>query len=370
MALDLAALSGRIARARTEAGLTQAELANGAGLDRTAIAKIETGARGVSALELARIATTVGQRIEWLLTDGPESVVAYRVRRDASSSLAEINRELERLARDVEFLAEQVDSLTLAQRDPWEVPRSLAEADELAARARHALNIQPNAPVLRLTETLSPLGLLVFVSDLGPNAADGGTVLLASGGVSLVNGASQLGRRRLTAAHELAHFLVADDFTVDWRISEGAESDRTEALFDRFARSFLLPSSALTEYWASVSDEGPRAAAVRTASKFQVDMATLATRLTESGILPREDAHRVRGVQTTKADILEYELFVPYELERQILPSVYERAVLSLYRGERISAERALELLRGKYEGDDLPPLATPNESELWSILN
>lgn len=370
MALDLAVLSGRIARARAEAGLTQAELASSTGLERTAIAKVETGARGVSAIELARIAQALGQRVEWLLTDGPAAVVSHRIRRDSDAIAAPIDRELDRLARDVEFVIEQSTSLVLPQREPWDVPQSVAQADELADRVRSEVGLAADAPALRLAELLAPLGLLLFVSDLGADAADGGTVLLERGGVSLVNGASQLGRRRLTAGHELAHFLVADDYTVDWRVSEGATSDRTEALFDRFARAFLLPEEALVSHWASVSTEGPRAAAVRTASHFQVDMATLARRLSETEILHQDEADRLRGIHTTKADILDYNLLVPYELERRLIPSSYERAVLALYRGERISAERALDLLRGKYEPNDLPELAPTREDELWSILS
>ncbi|MCY4632852.1 MAG: helix-turn-helix transcriptional regulator, partial [bacterium] len=49
-------LGVRIAAARRDFGLTQEECAERAGLGRSALAKIETGARGVGATELARLA--------------------------------------------------------------------------------------------------------------------------------------------------------------------------------------------------------------------------------------------------------------------------------------------------------------------------
>jgi len=370
MPLDTEALRRRILQARSEAGLTQAELAAGGGLDRSAIAKIETGTRGVSALELARLSQALGQRVEWLLEDGPPAVVSHRVRRGIDASVAQIDRELERLARDVDFVAAHSASLKLLSREPWPVPESASDAEDLAQRIRAEVGLQKNAPAENLVELFATVGLLIFVSNLGAEGADGGTVLLREGGVSLVNSSSQLGRRRLTATHELAHYLVADEYAVDWRISETANSARSEALFDRFARAFLLPESGLTQYWEAVVDEGIRAASVRTASRFRVDMATLARRLSELDLVARGDAERVRAVRTGQADILDFNLVVPFELEGAVLPPIYERAILSLYRGERISAERALSLLRGKYQVSDLPELPLPREDELWSILS
>ena len=77
-ALDAAAMGVRVAEARGRAGLTQAQLAAATSLDRSALAKIENGTRRVSALELARIADAVDERIEWFVTDAPPAVVSHR----------------------------------------------------------------------------------------------------------------------------------------------------------------------------------------------------------------------------------------------------------------------------------------------------
>src|SRR5699024_12278994 len=92
------------------------------------------------------------------------------------------------------------------------------------------------------------LGLLVFTRERDAGSADAGTVLLREGGVTRVNSSSRVGRGRLAAAHELAHFLVADEYTIDWRVGDGA---RNESLFDRFARGLLLPAEGLTTRWTA-----------------------------------------------------------------------------------------------------------------------
>ena len=72
-------------------------------------------------------------------------------------------------------------------------------------------------PIRRLTDAVSGIGLLAFSRDVGKDTADAGTILLRRGGVSLINSHMKVGRRRLALAHELGHYLVADDYTVDGR---------------------------------------------------------------------------------------------------------------------------------------------------------
>jgi hypothetical protein len=72
MVSELATNLGRkIADVRREAGLTQAQLADAVGLERTGLSKIESGHRDVSALELARLARALGRSPGWFLDDRP-----------------------------------------------------------------------------------------------------------------------------------------------------------------------------------------------------------------------------------------------------------------------------------------------------------
>lgn len=60
-------LGSRIIEARLQKGLTQAQLSQSLGMERSVLAKIESGQRKVSALELADVARELGRRFEWFV---------------------------------------------------------------------------------------------------------------------------------------------------------------------------------------------------------------------------------------------------------------------------------------------------------------
>lgn len=361
----------RIAEARGRAGLTQAELAAAVDLDRPALTKIETGVRRVSALELARIADALGMRIEWFVEDAPAPIVSRRNAQEPGTPSPRIDALVERLARAVEFVAEQHDRWSPRDARTHEMPADAAAAERLAGIARQRLGAQLGGPLTHLDRLVSEIGLLVFSADLGVDTADAATILLEHGGVSVVNGSRQVGRRRLALAHEIGHYLVADEYTVDWRVAEYQDSDVRENLFDRFARALLLPAKTVAVEWESGvrGDGGMRAAAIRIASRYRVDMTTLARRLIDLELLGWADAKTVRGYRTRQSDIVEMDLVVGVELEPPALPKTYERAVLQLYRAEKISSARALDLLLDAWSEDDLPELPIHGENEIWQYV-
>ncbi|HET8640932.1 MAG TPA: helix-turn-helix transcriptional regulator, partial [Pseudonocardiaceae bacterium] len=99
MAVDAAAVGQRIADARGRAGLTQAQLAAAASLDRSALAKIEAGNRRVSALELARVAEVLGVRIEWFVYEAPEAIISRRSAQEPGTPSPRIDAAVERVTR-------------------------------------------------------------------------------------------------------------------------------------------------------------------------------------------------------------------------------------------------------------------------------
>ena len=195
---------------------------------------------------------------------------------------------------------------------------------------------------------------------------------LEHGGIAILNGHLHVGRRRLAAAHELGHFLFADEYTVDWKIGESEDDAVWEARLDRFARAILLPARALRESWGEILARGDdlRTASVKTASGFRVDMSTLSRRLFELGLVSSDDARKIRQTRTKRADIVEFDLVVnEVELAAPHLPRVYEEAVLRLYRQETISSERAEDLLLDAWLEDDLPELPELPESATWNFV-
>ncbi|GAB3907418.1 hypothetical protein GCM10029964_105610 [Kibdelosporangium lantanae] len=372
MTIDVRTLGKRVAEARGRAGLTQAELAAAAEMDRSVLAKIETGQRRVTALELSKLATAMDSRVAWILEDPPPSIVSHRNTQEPGTPSPAIDRMIERIARNTEFVAEIDDRFVLV--DPprqYEMPTSNAEAEKLAVVARSELDIPPDGPCKRLADKVVTLGLLPFSLDLGVDTADAATVLLRPGGIAVINGANKVGRRRLALAHELGHYLVADEYTVDWRVAENQDSERRENLFDRFARAFLLPEVSLRADWEKFTlADDVRTAAVRIASCYHVDMSTLARRLVELGIATNSDAATIRSVRTTRADIVDFDLVVSDELEPPVLPREYERAVLRQYRSELLSAARAVDLLLNTWTEEALPELPMRTENDMWELIS
>ena len=70
-----------------------------------------------------------------------------------------------------------------------------------------------------------------------------------------------------------------------------------------------------------------------------------------------------------KADFIELDLHVPNDLDGRCLPPSFELAVLALYRAETISSARAVQLLQGNYDDQDLPERATNPESAAWQVV-
>ena len=360
-------LGRRIADARRDLGLTQQECASRAQMGRTALAKIETGARRVGAVELARLADALDMHIAWFFEDAPPAVVSRRSSAEAGVPSPEIDRYVERVAREVTFLQRIVDSFDLPTTPELPVPAGSEDADEAAIEARGRLGYDDNEPALHLAERSAGIGLLAFSLDLHPDGADGASILLDRGGVAVINGSRDIGRRRLTLAHELGHYVFADEYSTDWNVSE-TSATRTEARIDRFARALLLPSAAMRVHWHGGDDT--RTDAVRIASSFRVDMSTLARRLSELDLASPDEAAEVRATVTRRADIVELDLFVPTDLTPPELPTLYVKAVLKAYRSVDISAARALGLLLDTWSEQDLPDLPLLPADAIWSFVS
>lgn len=356
-----------MSEAREAAGLSQGDLAAEVALDRSAINKIERGTRRVTAFELSEIARALNRRMEWFLSEPTPSIVSHRERQGTSRRA--IDASLEELAREVEFVASVGGRLSLRDYEAKPVPRTPAEAEALASQVRVELEVGER-PLTDLVASSEKLGLLPFSRPLGVDSADGGSVLLERGGVALINSSADVGRRRMTLAHEIGHYVVADEYTIDQSVLLGNTGDR-ESLLDRFARAFLCPANPMSTYWERQLEahHGLRAAALKSASHWRVDFATLARRLVDLKIVDTSQAREIRSIRAVKADFIELDLHVPSDLEGTGLPASFELAVLALYRAETISSARALQLLQGTYDDQDLPERPTNPESAAWQVV-
>lgn len=339
-------------------------------MDRTAVNKIESGARKVSALELAEIARALRTRMSSFFEEPTPAIVSHRSTRGLEVIDSQIDDLLGELASDVE-LVKELGALERRDTDAEAevVPADVQSAEMMAMRARGAFGLDAEEPVRDIQQVLAPHGLWVFARELGADTADAGTVLLRDGSaVSIVNSTQKVGRRRLAAAHELGHFLVQDDYCIDWDVTAGGHT--TESMLDWFARAFLAPADGLRTLWEQKLHDGLRAAAVIAGSRFRIDMATLARRLRDLELIDPEQAGRIRAIRTTGADMIEYDLHKHDELAATSQPRLYQQAVLRLVRDELISTHRAIDLLWGTLEEAELPEPYTRDENDIWQFVS
>ncbi len=322
--------------------------------------------RSISATELVRLAQTLEMRVEWFFEDAPQAVLSRRNAAEPGAPSPSVDLFTERIAREVEFL-QRLGELELAETPAIAFPKTSDETEQAAAKTRRQLGYDHEEPATALDTRASDLGLLAFSWEFGKHGADGASILLARGGVAVVNGSYQTGRRRLTLAHELGHYVVGDEYSTDWRVAETSAA-RREGRIDQFARALLLPAVALRSRWRGGDDT--RVDAVRLASEYRVDMSTLARRLQELEIASPQELAVVRATRTRQSDKVELGLIVANELSPPSLPDLYVKAVLNLYRREEISAARALGLLLDTWQEDDLPDLPPLPVDAVWSFVS
>lgn len=78
----------RVREARLAAGMSQADLGNRVGLERDRVSKIESGERGVNALELFALADALEVHAEHFVTRPPAAMVSRRLDLDSPDAAA------------------------------------------------------------------------------------------------------------------------------------------------------------------------------------------------------------------------------------------------------------------------------------------
>ena len=349
---SLQELGSRLAEARKAVGLTQADLGREVGLDRTAVTKIETGARSVDSLELSRIAAALKRPVDWFLILPPPLVVSRRAALDVSTE-RDADVQLEVLARDVEQLVE-LGAVHLPEvARPQGTVKNVEEAERAAAAAREFLQ-KPDGPLKDLLRAAERLGVVGASLDLHDEKLDGSYVALDEGGVALINGGAPSGRRRFTLAHELGHHVFADSYSAEWIVS--AEDEDRERLVNAFAIHFLMPRKSVLERWAQLDGrDEPRRAAIVLGAEFAVSWSAVCAQLRNLGLVTDSVRRSLVAQRPSRADFLELEVAIEEDLRPPALAPTFSSAIVKAYRKHKLSRERAVELLRGTVDQQDLP---------------
>jgi transcriptional regulator with XRE-family HTH domain/Zn-dependent peptidase ImmA (M78 family) len=348
------AIGERLRRTRLIAGMSQAELGKPSGLDRTMVAKIEAGTRRISALELTQLSSALGVPIGYLLEPIPE-VVSRRgsaMDEDFDSAVAQESGRLEIvLAIWLSDLRQLIELGVLHPRPLLAAKRSAdnaASAREIALWAREALGCQLD-PVGSMAEVCERAGQFVLAAEVpgeGASAIDGD---VAAAVVSLN---ADPGRRRATAAHELGHLVLGDEYSNDLGVH--ASRPERENVIDEFAAEFLLPSPVLASIGASGVSRGQL---VEVAARYRVSWSLALRQAVRSGVLDAESQRAMARSRPTRSEFLDALGWSPQpDLESVRVPPGYAHAVLEAVRMAAITPSRAVELLHGQADLADLPP--------------
>ncbi|WP_420311905.1 helix-turn-helix domain-containing protein [Streptomyces sp. YS-B37] len=350
-----AAIGGRIAETRESAGLSQGELASRIGVDRTAVVRMEQGERKVSALELFQIADALGAPPAHFLTQPPAALVSRRKTLDSPVDAATRNSyrldiRLEEHARNAQWLVAEGfltpphlnDLLSYAEADPA----------TLAREARRVADIPPG-PLGPMASVAERLGLYLTVV---PEPAEGASLLLDTYGVSVISSHSAPGRRRWTAAHELGHHLMQDEYHSDAGVS--ASRDEREQAIDHFAGEFLLPEDEFDSAWKQAVNRGqsPRDALIGIAADYRISWSATVSRAQWLGLVGTRAARRLKADTPVRGDFLAIRGAEPVpDLEEGATGAAWRQAVMTAWKVGAVSAARTVELLYGALRETELP---------------
>ncbi|MFB9415521.1 helix-turn-helix domain-containing protein [Dactylosporangium matsuzakiense] len=350
---DWSYVGERIRAARVAAGLTQNDLGGAIGLDRTMVAKIEAGGRRVDALELVKLSAALSVSMAYFIETQP-LVLSRRTVPLTDDTETEAGREsstleiaLEEWLRDIHQLVE----LGLLQPQPIKhYPRAVESADharEAAKWLRKELGLGTD-PVASMVGLAERAGQFILVSDL---PGDGASVIDGDIGVAVVSKKGAPGRRRATAAHELGHLVLGDEYSTDLGV-HASRADR-ESVIDAFAAELLVPSQVFAADAAS-TEPITRERLVHVAALYRASWSLTLRQAAFAGVKAIPKAWGQSN--PTHAEFLEALGFSPQpDLDKVRVPPSVAQAVMQAWRSGLITRARALELMHGEIEDQDLP---------------
>lgn len=335
---DFVELGQRIRHVRLVVGVSQDELAAVIGVDRTAVSRIESGGRKVSAVDLVRIAARLGVTLADLVTRPDPVALAARSPLPEDPIGSEQNRgraelELDAAWRDLQ----QLRSAGLLGPVDFPYGRPFGSKDDarsLARDVRRHLSLGED-PIGSVSDLAADLGLWCRTTSL---KIDGLSMTPEPGlGVCLVYQDLEPGRRRMTVAHEIGHHVSGDTYEPPEHYTSPSEA---ESRIEAFAAELLLPAAVTSSKSRPSREELITVAATYRVSWSVVVQTARATGCDLSGIdtedRPRRDEFlRVIGAEP-QPDMLP-----------PGLPRAWVRACARAQDKEIITPRRAREMSMG-----------------------
>ncbi len=350
--MDKVVLGERLARAREAAGMTQDSLGRAVNLDRSAVSRLEAGERRLSVPELVAIATALGRPLSFFVSPPVPAAVSRRSEPTNSHETTHmLDIELEIFAADVRTLVEMNLITPVVRPVPARTPKDHLAAETMAQDCRRSLGLE-NRPVQDLGETCERLGLHSCAAPLGSGGPDGGCVEVGDGqdlvGAAVINGDAPAGRRRMTLAHELGHWLSGDAY------DQGGSVD-DEKMISSFAIHFLAPRAGVQEVWARYPDREIRDRALAVGAVFRLSWSATVGQLRNLGLVDNGQRAALMSDEPRSGDYKRLGLSWTDELTAPYVSPGFAAACLNGYVSGQLTESRCLELLRRTVTGSDLP---------------
>lgn len=252
-------LARRLRSARKACHITQAKAATTLGVSRSAVSQMETGQRGVSGLELHRLAQLYQRDVREFLDDRFEEMNPVTAMFRAHPELRDSPAATQSMRRCGEFHRELVNLQEVLGLDhcllttpayslptPGSKWNAVQQGRAAAEGERRRLDLGI-APLPDLTDLLGAEGISTALVDMDDEIS-GLTLISAAGNILVAaNRAHHILRRRFSFAHEYAHVLLDRERKAILSRTED-RSSLMEVRANAFAAAFLMPAGGVRAY--------------------------------------------------------------------------------------------------------------------------
>lgn len=351
-------IGARIREARLAGRLSQQRLAELIGMERSMLTKVESGDRRIDVLELHRLATALDLPLGHFLSR-PLGVLSRRtelrtiptdeVEPQSTSDAYRIEALLGEWCREVQQLVE-LGTLTPPRQASYPGRVDTIDAAVDAARWLRRQLGEGSEPITSMSEFAERAGQYILVRDI---PGDGASVIDGDVAVAIVGLRGEAGRRRATAAHELGHLVLGDEYSND--VAVNASRAERESLINAFAAEVLLPADVVAKRCTTLEGAALRAALIGLSATFRTSWSLTLRQAIRAEAVDQRHYEKLAAAVPTHADIKGAIGWTPQpDLESIRVPPGYAQAVMAALRVGRITPIRAVELMHGQITLEDL----------------
>ncbi|SKV36680.1 transcriptional regulator [Mycobacteroides abscessus subsp. massiliense] len=339
--------------------MTQGGLGELVGLDRTAINRAERGDRKFAATEIIAIAEALGHPLAYFVNEPVAAAVSRRTdlaqRSDPTGAFHDTtrkqDREIELFGSDLRMLLEMGLIESVTRLPNVGTPQDHRAAEDLASKVRASAGLD-DQPIPNLGQVCERLGMYTYAASFNVNGPDGGCVAVGTDqedvAAAVINGDVGVGRRRMTLAHELGHWVCGDAYD-RWL------GDDTEKMINSFAIHFLAPRSGVCRIWNEHREWGQRDRALAVGAHYRLSWVATIGQLRNLDLISSDDFRILSEREPRGGDFVKLELAWNDEPKCPYLSPGFAAACVKGYTSGQLTLARTVELLRGTMTKDDLP---------------